>query len=196
MSFPCIVLEAFSWLILFCIVQRTFFCFVCCNLYLCDRYQCSCVGTRLHRQFIPCTDESQRHLWDVSHSMSHVAFCFLTGHVLGHDMLLPDGKDHEENNSKVYLDVTGQTNISDCSLILCWAKIVCNLVFSQDQEQATETRLWRHCLPKKSLWRWWQHCKAWWFCSRDDTNTPVVLQPLQGRNVEHLSSVHFLKTDL
>lgn len=140
MSFPCIVLEAFSWLILFCIVQRIFFfCFFCCNLYLCDRYQCSCVGTRLHRQLIPCASESQRHLWDVSHSMSHVAFCFVTGLMLVHDMLLPDGKDQEEKNCKVYSDVTGQTNISNCSLILCWA--VCNLVFSQDQEQATETRL-------------------------------------------------------
>lgn len=59
-SLPCIVLQAFSWLRLFCIVEGYFCC--CCfsfhNLCLWDIYQCSCVDTRLHSQLIPYGSES------------------------------------------------------------------------------------------------------------------------------------------
>lgn len=52
-------------------------------------------------------------------------------------MVVPNGKGQEENNSEVSLDVTGQAYISNCSSVL---GIVSLFVFSQDDEQATETR--------------------------------------------------------
>lgn len=37
-------------------------------------------------------------------------------------MMVPNGKDEEENNSKVSFDVTGQVYTSKCGLILYWAQ--------------------------------------------------------------------------